>query len=428
MDPETKKFWTLNWTREQPYEGVQDAFAQMFKELFNPVKDDQAMGKRFFNAFFYNFEEKTPGGIFLMFEPFITPSLLIEKIQDIAPSGWTGGLGNDGVTKEGQTVYDIRNDSVGEIIAKMFAHLLLDVNPATIKNAKQVIDSKEGTLSKSGRELNTTNQVMKMVLGLGLELQDPMGGITYEVGDFTGRLKKTNDDFRKDIRDANKLINDPFLLTSEFENLQANRYRELSRVYEFVMFLKNDLKLSNTEIIREFKDRGGFGTKTVSMILNGRFSPANLPPRDMTSMLPKILERINRTDKYKNNPLKLQDIYSIKDLNTIKFKWMNTPLGLNDKQLEEYFLTGKDPRLETKDVEKEPVSMVLPQSTTKQVARLPIPETTRSKTPLPPTPGVNPQAVAQAPQQAGATGLTATENAWLSNEEKAIKLRQKGLA
>ena len=48
--------------------------------------------------------------------------------------------------------------------------------------------------------------------------------------------------------------------------------------------------------------------------------------------------------------------------------------------------------------------------------------------PLPPTPGVNPEVVAQAPQQAGATGLTYSENALLSNEEKAIKLRQKGLA
>ena len=52
----------------------------------------------------------------------------------------------------------------------------------------------------------------------------------------------------------------------------------------------------------------------------------------------------------------------------------------------------------------------------------------KSQKPLPPTPGVNHQAVAQAPQQAGATGLTYSENALLSNEEKAIKLRQKGLA
>jgi hypothetical protein len=52
----------------------------------------------------------------------------------------------------------------------------------------------------------------------------------------------------------------------------------------------------------------------------------------------------------------------------------------------------------------------------------------RSQTPLPPTPGVSQQAVAQAPQQAGATGLTATETALLSNEEKAIRLRQRGMA
>jgi hypothetical protein len=47
---------------------------------------------------------------------------------------------------------------------------------------------------------------------------------------------------------------------------------------------------------------------------------------------------------------------------------------------------------------------------------------------LPTTPGVNQQVVAQAPQQAGATGLTATETALLSNEEKAIRLRQRGMA
>ena len=51
----------------------------------------------------------------------------------------------------------------------------------------------------------------------------------------------------------------------------------------------------------------------------------------------------------------------------------------------------------------------------------------RSQTPLPPTPSVSQQAVAQAPQQAGATGLTATETALLSNEEKAMKLRQRGM-
>ena len=52
----------------------------------------------------------------------------------------------------------------------------------------------------------------------------------------------------------------------------------------------------------------------------------------------------------------------------------------------------------------------------------------KSQTALPPTPGIDAQQFAQATQNITQTGLTHTENALLSNEEKAIKLRQQGLA
>ena len=426
-DKETKKFWTLNWTREQPYEGVQDAFAQMFTELFNPINDDNSLGKRFFNAFFYNVEEDTPGGLYLMFEPFITPSLFIEAIVDIAPAEWTGGIGKNGVTKEGKVVYDIRNDSVGEILAKMFGHIVLDINPATIRNAKQVIDAKEGELSPSGKQLNTINQIMKMFLGLGLEEQDPLGGITFAIGKFTTRLIKTQDDFRRDSSDANALIKDPFLLPTEFDNLQANRYREMNRVYDFVMYLKDGLKLSNREIINHFKGRGGFGTGTISKMLNGKFDAANIPPVEWTSMYPKILERINRTDKYKDNPLKLEDIYNRADLINIKSKWNNVPMGLNDEQLQEYFITGKVPKIEIKEeIEIDDTSMQIPPiniEPSKQVAQFK-PQVTED------TADVSAEVIASQPNKnvVGSTGLTATETAFLSNAEKAMRLKQKGLA
>ena len=51
---------------------------------------------------------------------------------------------------------------------------------------------------------------------------------------------------------------------------------------------------------------------------------------------------------------------------------------------------------------------------------------------LPATPGVNPQLVNQQTAMGGQnitqTGLTQTETALLSNEEKAMRLRQRGLA
>ena len=54
--------------------------------------------------------------------------------------------------------------------------------------------------------------------------------------------------------------------------------------------------------------------------------------------------------------------------------------------------------------------------------------TGKSQTPLPPTPGASQELVAQATPDITQTGLTHTENALLSNEEKAMRLRQRGTA
>ena len=52
-----------------------------------------------------------------------------------------------------------------------------------------------------------------------------------------------------------------------------------------------------------------------------------------------------------------------------------------------------------------------------------------AKAPLLQTPGVDPALIAQAnTQNITQTGLTTTEDAWLSNEEKAMRLRQRGMA
>jgi hypothetical protein len=172
------------------------------------------------------------------------------------------------------------------------------------------------------------------------------------------------------------------------------------------------------------------------MILNGKFNPANLPAIDITSLLPKKLRTINKTDKWINNPLKLSDIYDRKALFNIKNKWMAVPLGLNNAQLEEYFITGEDPRLKEtakefklipdkeigqppKGDEKEPAWKRAIQILPGDQSNVPVETSEVSeevvKTAALPS-NVNPN-----------TGLTHVEEALLSNEEKAMRLRQKGL-
>jgi hypothetical protein len=191
------------------------------------------------------------------------------------------------------------------------------------------------------------------------------------------------------------------------------------------MFLKNDLNLSNQEIMMQFKNRGGFGARTIAMMLTGKFDPANIPPMDYTSLYPKLLERINKTDKYKNNPLELIDIYNPKKLNVIKKRWYGVPLGLNDAQLEEYFITGEDPRL-NEEIKTEPVSSIRPQETKTQLTELITPPNNQ---PIE-TANVSQEVVKTAALPSNInpkTGLTYTDDALLSNEEKAMRLRQRGL-
>jgi len=435
------KFWSLNWTRENPYEGMQDAFEVMTKELFNPVNDDWSMGKRFYNAFFYNIEEDTPGSIYLLFEPFITPGLFFKAVVDIAPAAWTGGIGKNGITETGAVVYDIRNDSPGEILAKIYAHVWADLEPTTAKNVGEVIAAGEGELTKSGKEINTLNKLFKTVLGIGLEKQDPKGSITYVISGFTKRITATHTDFIREATNINQLLLDPFLFTKKFEELQENRYREYSRLYDFVKFLRDDLKMTNAEIWAQVKNRKGFSRRTLNMMYQGVFDPANIPSLDYTSIFPSILKRINNTDLYKNNPLTLRDIYDVEKANSIKRKWMRVPLQLSESELQEYFITGKDPREKDEEKKVEEKELTL---TPKDEKKLPpsgdekepawkraikIFPGKQSNLPVKTT-DVSDQVLQASTKPVNVdqkTGLTRVEDALLSNEEKAIKLRNKGV-
>ena len=138
------------------------------------------------------------------------------------------------------------------------------------------------------------------------------------------------------------------------------------------------------------------------------------------------MRTINRTDKWKNNPLSLNDIYDREELMNIKNKWMRVPLGLSDAQLEEYFITGEDPRLKDEKIEVDKTSMIMPQETKTQLTELITPPNNQ---PIE-TANVSQDLVKTAALPSNVnenTGLTHVEEALLSNEEKAMRLRQKGL-
>jgi len=153
------------------------------------------------------------------------------------------------------------------------------------------------------------------------------------------------------------------------------------------------------------------------------FDPANLPPREMTAILPRLVNKLNLAYSKEiadgtREAFTLNDIYPVQQLQGIIRKWMNVPLGLSNEELDEYFMGGKKLPKDT--------SMILPApevSETKQVASV------KPQVPLNAA-NVSSEVIASKPDPnvIGSTGLTATETACLSKEEKAMRLKQKGLA
>ena len=243
--------------------------------------------------------------------------------------------------------------------------------------------------------------------------------MTYIISDFSKRIRNINGAFKRNAFEPQLLMDNPLNLIEEFEKLQKNQYNEMSRVSDFLALLE-EMGIPYGQVRKEFKDRQNFGAQTMGFLKQNVFNPANLPPREMTSILPRLVEKLNTAYSAeiaagKREPFTLNDIYPVQELRNIMKKWMRVPLGLSDQELDEYFMGGKKLPIDK-------TSMILPDiSPPKQVTKL-----TPDNVPLN-TPSVSGEVIKSQPINVAQSGLTRTEEALLSNEEKAIKLRSKGI-
>jgi len=247
-------------------------------------------------------------------------------------------------------------------------------------------------------------------------------------------------------------------MVAEFEKMQEEAFKIQRDLYMNVQDMRM-LDLSRDKIEDILKE-AGMSKKLVSSLMDGEFTPITYStPRFETKVdVLKDLAKF-KTKKSKNF------IYNIKEswvfpedrLDSVKDKWEDKKFfprkfvpskdeDGNVMQDENGKLIGKweggyKPELEgaiTNDkgrtvydengkIKREPSIIQKGWEKIKPFVS-PISDLYRSQTPLPPTPGASQELVAQATPDISQTGLTHTETALLSNEEKAMRLRQRGTA
>jgi hypothetical protein len=410
------KFQSIDWSKEQPFASITDGFNTFTEGMFNPDKSDEAMFTRFFKSMFYDYEEKKNGALTQIFEPFITESILTEAILDVSPKWMFIPGARGGETKEGKRIYDAANEPYDVVVGKIFNHLIQTMNPTTFRSAGKVLSAYDEEVNTAGDKYNTTNELLKMFLGIGITEQNPKTSMTYIISDFSDRLQAADRTFKKSTYDLNQIFKDPTNILEQWDLLQRNRYREMSRVSDFLKVAER--LFPKGEIALQFKDRQNFGKKTMQYLFANRYRPSNIPGfKEYTDITQKSYRKLLET--YPD--LKFEDVFPLAQMQEIVGKWNGVPLGLSDEDLERYFnkelpsVIDKQSQKPDETIQQEP----------QQVSQKP------ETPPLPSTPMPDQQVIQTAMMPASGVmnqGLTATENALLSEEEKQIRLRQRGLA
>jgi len=334
IDPVTKKFFVIDWSNELPYSSGIDAFDAFSRAIFDPIKTDEAFYKRFYKAMFYDVDEEKDGALLTLLKPFAEKGILYQALTDVATNS----------TKEGRRLYDPRNTPLDEKIGIIASHLFQTINPSTFKQAGQLLGAIDQEVDKAGKRYNTTEKVLKLFFGLAVREEDPKSSLPYIIGDLSKRINEADSYFTRKVTDPSNLLRKPTLIIEEFEALQKNRYREMSRVKDFLE-VSNKL-FSREELMKEFRGRQEFGQVVINGINNGTYRPANIPDTSVSSLFPKLLERLQRAFPEKN--LELDNIFPREQLLEIRDKWNGVPLGLTDAELDDYF---KGKQIEPKETE-----------------------------------------------------------------------------
>ncbi len=395
------KFKAVNMSDFIPYAAVKEPI----EAFFNTRKNNIVNNRTVTNSLLMQMFSKN-GPVLSFINPYLSTPIGFEPFVDIFLRG--------GKTKTGSSVFS-ETDQPTEIFDKMMNYIIKVLEPGAVTSYKKFKDAFFKQPTKNGVLREIGDLTVGASTGIKPYNVDIQEALRFKISEFTR--------IRRDVFKAEDFYNfkDLFtrggdVLVEEFINIQKEAFREQKAIYDAIQAAKK-LDLSNADIVKIFKQRKGISDKAIRLIMSGKFYPVNFSESLFEEKLRK-LSKIEDEQGFKYD-LPKSFIFPKNDLKKVIRK-------LNRDSLEKDFYY---------DVQKEKEAMDLRgdlPTGIETVVQEPIKVSQKTETPpLPLQPMPNQQVVQTAALPASGAlnqGLTATENALLSQEEKQITLRNRGLA
>jgi hypothetical protein len=381
IDKETgkKKYYYQNWSNNNAYDYLEQPFRTLLRSVQEGIETEDQLITGFVNGISNAFSKAV--------EPFVSESIAPEALIDIIMRG--------GVTREGKKLYT-ESTPIEDKARIALEHIINTQIPFSKSQLSRIYYAAKGLPDPKGNIYDIEKELPGL-LGWRLIEINPVKGLEFKI---TGYDTKQRNDVREFTGGDSRLLSSPstkdevirqfFVANRALFDTQQNMHLDLKAANEF--------DVTDDELAEVFEKRNR-SSKEYGPLFTGEFRPY-IPSESIIQKFEEKSEEFRLANPGYVNPFEaalptiadMIDAFSGADLSK-SFKFNLSDFGVEEVQ-------------ETKPFD--PFSSALPPT--------PMPDQQVIQTAAVQAPGIMNQ------------GLTPTENALLSEEEKQMRLRQRGLA
>jgi hypothetical protein len=374
-----KTYYYQNWSNNNAYDYLEQPFRTLLRSVQEGIETEDQLITGFVNGISNAFSKAV--------EPFVSESIAPEALIDIIIRG--------GVTKEGKKLYT-ESTPIEDKARIALEHIINTQIPFSKSQLSRIYYAAKGLPDPKGNIYDIEKELPGL-LGWRLIEINPVKGLGFKI---TGYDTKQRNDVREFTGGDSRLLSSPstkdevirqfFVANRALFDTQQNMHLDLKAANEF--------DVEDQELAEVFEKRNR-SAKEYGPLFTGEFRPY-IPSESIIQKFEEKSEEFRLANPGYVNPFEaalptiadMIDVFSGADLSK-SFKFNLSDFGVEEVQ-------------ETKPFD--PFSSALPPT--------PMPSGEVIQTAAVQAPGIMNQ------------GLTMTENALLSEEEKQMRLRQRGLA
>jgi hypothetical protein len=380
-DPETgkKKYFYQNWSNNNAYDYLEQPFRTLLRSVQEGIDKDEQLMPGFINGISTAFGK--------MIEPFTSESIAPEAIIDIVVRG--------GVTKEGKKLYTEEGTPIEDKMRIIMEHLLETQVPFSKSQMSRLYYAAKGLPDPSGNVYDIEKELPGL-LGWRLIEIDPIKGLGFKITNYDQSRRNSIREFTGgDSRllsapsTKDEVIRQFFIANRGLFNTQQNMHLDLKAANQF--------DVEDGEMAQVFDERGR-SPKEYGPLFTGEFRPY-IPSENIIQKFTQKAEEFQASNPSYVDPFEAASPVIAEMIEAFQGADLSKgwKFDLSDFGIEE--------------VPAQPTSTD--------------PFRSQLQTPMPAQEVIQTAAV-QAPGVMN-QGLTPTESALLSEEEKQIRLRQRGL-